>query len=415
MKFQKIMKEPQSSINCATWLCLVLLLSATAVSFGQTRDQLEKQRKELRQEINQINGLLDKTEKRQESVLTRVQDIDQKIEKTRQLIRVNNQQANLLSRKVEKNQRKIDKLERNLQALKNEYAQMIRKSYKSRSSQSRVMFLFSSESFLQAYKRMQYMKQYANYRKEQGATIKEQKEELKDLNTTLENQREEKKKLVEANRQTREKLRGDRKEQRELIASIKEKESKFKSQIDRKQEKISEIDRQIQKIIREAVADNESKQKSESGHKFEMTPEAKKLSKSFVSNRGQLPWPVESGRLVMRFGKHQHPTVKSATVQSNGVRIETEKSTAVRAVFKGTVDRIQAIKGANKAVFVRHGAYYSVYNNLRKINVEVGDKLTTQQTLGYAGKSTATSRPTLQFYITKKSNFVNPARWLTGM
>jgi septal ring factor EnvC (AmiA/AmiB activator) len=414
------MKKPKSSIKTGVSLSLflILFLTGTAVSFAQTRAQLEKQRKELRREINSINTSLDRTEKRQKTVLTRVQDIEQKIEKTRQLIRVNNQQANLLSGKIDENQGKIDKLERNLQALKDEYAQMIRKSYKSRSSQNRIMFLFSSESFLQAYKRMQYMKQYAEYRKDQGSTIQKQKRELKSLNEKLMEQRSAKEKLVESNRRTRAKLQGDRVEQRKLVASIKENESEFKAQIQQKQREISKIDGQIQKIISEAVAENEEKNKSKasgSGSKFEMTPEAKKLSASFKSNRGNLPWPVESGRLVMRYGKHRHPTVRSATIQSRGVRIETDASTTVRAVFNGTVDKIQAIKGANKAVIVRHGAYFSVYYNLRKIYVQIGDKLSTKQKIGLVGESTATGRPTLYFYITKKSKFTNPASWITGM
>jgi len=204
-------------------------------------------------------------------------------------------------------------------------------------------------------------------------------------------------------------------QQQELVASIRKKAGNFEKELKQKQEEVSRIDREIDRLIREAIAAENKKKGSSSTSKFELTPEAKELAASFTSNKGKLPWPVKSGVVAMKFGTHPHPVVKSVKVKSDGVRIETNENESVRTVFKGKVFKIQAIKGANKAVFVIHGDYLSVYNNLSSINVEVGDELTTNQVIGKVGKSTATGRPTLSFLIYKNTQALNPAHWIYKM
>ena len=150
-----------------------LLVATTLSAQSEKQKELEEQRQAILQEIKQINSLLFKTRKEEKSVLTQVEDLEQRISATENLIRITNRQANLLTREINDNLTKIDNLRTELKELKEDYAAMINKSYKSKSQQSRVMFLLSSESFLQAYKRLQYMKQYAKHRKEQGESIKD--------------------------------------------------------------------------------------------------------------------------------------------------------------------------------------------------------------------------------------------------
>ena len=152
-------------------LLLFLFLAFQGFSQEDSREELEKRRLELQQQIEQIQGLRSTNLKKERSILTQVEDLNQQIRATENLIRVTNQQANLLTREIASNENRIKELKKELEELKADYSQMIRRSYKSKSQQSRIMFLLSAESFLQAYKRLQYMKQYANYRKEQGEEI----------------------------------------------------------------------------------------------------------------------------------------------------------------------------------------------------------------------------------------------------
>lgn len=393
-------------------ILLTLVLSIHTMDAQDKRKALEQKRQELRKEIQQINGLLNTNKKKKQSVLTKASDLDRKIKATEQLIRANNQEANLLTTEINDNQNRISSLRKELEKLKDDYAEMIKQSYKSRSKQSRIMFLFSSDDFLQAYKRLQYMKQYANYREQQGEKIKEQAEELQQLNKKLSEQREDKRNLLAANRTRQKKLEADKKEQESLIATINKKGSSYRRQIKKKQQKIKQIDAEIQKAIREAIAKENKKKGSTSKNSFKLTPEAKALAADFKANRGKLPWPIESGNVVVRFGKHPSPLVKSIPIQSNGIRIATNKEEPVHAIFDGRVLRIQAIKGANKAVYVQHGDYISIYNNLDKLNVRTGDIITTGQVLGRVGMSSTANRPILNFLIFKNMTALDPLHWI---
>lgn len=397
------------------YLTIIVVLAITIPSVNaqeNKRDQLEKKRKALKAEINQINSMLSSNKKKKQSVLTKAGDLNRRIQATKKLIRTTNQEANLLRKKINENQNKISQLREELKKLKEDYAKMIRRSYKTRSKQSRIMFLFSSNNFLQAYKRLQYMKQYADYRQEQGEKIKAHAQELQELNAELSKQRAEKKELLAQNRATAKKLEADKKAQEALIAKISKKGSKYKSRIQQKQKEVSRIDAKIQQLIREAIAKENAKEGSKSKSAFKLTPEAKALAASFESNKGKLPWPVNSGSVAMRFGDHPSPIAKKVTVHSNGIRIETNEGEAVNAVFKGKILRIQAIRGANKILLIQHGNYISVYRNLKKIYVKTGEHVKTGQKLGVVGKSRDTHRPTLNFYIFKDSKYIDPMQWI---
>ncbi len=396
-------------------LLTFLFFGGLTVQSQNTKEDLEERRLELREEIRKINSLRSSNKLREKSVLTEVEDLDRQIRTTEKLIKVTNQQANLLTRDINSNTNKIQQLRKELVKLKEDYGQMIEKSYKSKSQQSRVMFLLSSESFLQAYKRLQYMKQYANYRKKQGDQIKEGTQELQVFNTNLLKQKKEKDKLIAENRETRAQLGKNSQSQQVLMKSIRQKEGHFASQIRKKQQEIDAIDRQIDEIIRASIAAANKESGSTSRSAFELTPEAKALAVNFASNKGKLPWPVRSGVVTMRFGTQPHPIVKSTTINSNGVRIDTDKGEKARAIFDGTVSEVQAVKGANKAVMVRHGDYITIYNNLSKVFVSKGDTVSLGQDLGEIATSTSSGKTTLHFLIYKNTDKMDPADWILRM
>ncbi|SDK76647.1 Septal ring factor EnvC, activator of murein hydrolases AmiA and AmiB [Salinimicrobium catena] len=393
----------------------ILLFSLNLFAQADKREELEQRRLELQQEIKRINSLRTSNLKKEKSILTEVEDLQQQIRSTENLIRVTNQQANLLTREINSNQNKISELRKELERLKEDYEKMIQKSYRSKSQQSRIMFLLSAESFLQAYKRLQYMKQYANYRKQQGDEIKARAAELQKLNKSLAEQKQAKDRLIAENKKTRAKLEEDRKAQQSLIETIRKKEGQYASQLRKKQQEVNAIDREIERIIAAAIARNNKESGSESREVFKLTPEAKALAANFASNKGKLPWPVKSGIVSMRFGTQPHPVVRSITINSNGVRIDTEKGGKAKAIFGGVVSEVQAVKGANKAVMVRHGDYISIYNNLDKIFVRKGDEVSIGQELGEVATSGSSGKTTLHFLLYQNSTKLNPEHWIYKM
>ena len=379
--------------------------------------ELEERRQELRDEIRQINALLFKDKSKKKSQTTLIEDLNYKVSVRKNLIMVTNQQANLLTREINDNQNKITELRDELVALKENYAKMIVTSYKSKSEQSRVMFLLSSTNFKQAYKRIQYLNQSANYQKEQGEAIKTKTAELQETNTDLLRQKADKQKLIDENRIAQRVLETELAQQQELMAAINKNLNNYTAQIRAKQKEADKIDREIEKIIREAIAASNKKagKATTTTARFALTPEAKALAKDFVSNKGKLLWPVEKGVVKVRYGKQPHPVVKTVTIQSNGVRIATEKNADVRAIFNGEVMRIITSKNGNPTVLIQHGNYITAYSNMAKIYVKKGDKVSTKETIGQVFTNPSNGETILNFSIFKETKTVNPAEWIYRM
>ncbi|WP_053970726.1 murein hydrolase activator EnvC [Mangrovimonas sp. ST2L15] len=397
---------------------VIFLMCFTSSVFSQSKKQkeLEERRQELQREIRQINDLLFKNQSQKKSQTSLIEDLSYKVNVRKNLIKVTNQQANLLTREINANQKKISELRDELTTLKENYAKMILRSYKSKSEQSRIMFLLSSSNFKQAYKRIQYMTQYSKFQKEQGEAIKVKTAELQKSNKELLRQKDDKQKLIAENRVAQRELEGELKQQQSLMASINQNLSKYRNQIKEKQKEADRIDKEIEKMIREAIANSNKKAgKSTNTSSFALTPEDKALASSFVANKGKLPWPVEKGVVKVRYGKQPSPIDRTITIQSNGVRIATEKDADVRAVYKGKVLRVQAIRHGNVLVMIQHGNYITNYTNLSKVFVNPGDMVDTKQVIGKVFTNPSNGETTLKFSIWKEINTQNPADWIFQM
>lgn len=395
--------------------CFLILTIGVAQTNNARQKALETQKKRLQQEIKQINTLLFNNNRKEKTVVSQVEDLDLKISVRNQLVKVNNQQANLLTRQINVNQRDISQLRAELESLKQDYADMVRKSYKSKSSQNRLMFLFSSADFLQAYKRIQYMKQYANFRKKQGEEIAQKTQTIQELNKTLLDQKRQKEALAAENRKIQETLVGERKAQQRLVRSLKNKSRSLSSEIRQKQRKAAAIDREIERLIKEAIAASNKAAGKTSKNAFALTPEAKLLAKNFIANKGKLPWPVEKGIVIQRFGTQPHPVVKTTTIKSNGVTIATSPKSIARAVFEGEVMTVLSFKGSNPTVLIKHGNYITTYKNIAKVYVKKGDKVKAKQPIGEVFTNPQTGKTTLQFSVFNGLSPQNPKQWVYRM
>ena len=256
-----------------------------AQKISNQQKELEEKRLRLKNEIKQINALLFSNSKIRKNAIIEVEDIQVKLNVRSELIKITNQQANLLNRRITINERNILNQRKELDQLKDEYAKMIQKSYVSKSLKNRLMFLFSSESFLQAYKRIQYLKQYSRYRKKQGLAIGKKTQLLQRLNQTLIEEKGIKFKLIEENREIQDKLQKERELQKALIKTLKQKQSDLRKRIVKKQNQRKVIDIEIKRLIREAIAASNKALKNNKKNTFNLTPEAKLIATNFRANK----------------------------------------------------------------------------------------------------------------------------------
>ncbi len=393
---------------------LLILFSANLNAQNQKQRKLEERKQELIKQIKQINELQRKNKKKEKSIISKVEDVSYKVNVRKNLIKVTNQQANLLTRQINKNQNDISIMRDELKVLKDNYADMVVKSYKSKNEQSKVMFLLSSDNFQQAYKRLQYIKQYADYQKKQGEEIKAKTLQLQETNKSLIAQKKDKQKLIDENKKAQAELQKELKQHENLMKSVKKSMNKYASQIKAKQREANRIDREIEKIIKAAIASSNKKAGKSSSTGFALTAEAKVLAANFVSNKGKLPWPVEKGVVKLRYGTQTHPVVRTTTIKSNGVRIATEESAKVRAVYDGKVLAIQVLKRGNPTVLIQHGNYITAYKNLGKVFVKKGDKVKTKQEIGEVFTNSS-GETVLSFSVFKNAKTQNPAEWIYKM
>lgn len=387
------------------------------IAWGQNNRQakLEAQRKQLRAEIKQINTLLFTNKKQKKNALTEVEDLAVKISLRQRLIKVTNEEANRLIQQISVNQRTITRQEKELKDLKEEYAEMIRFAYASKSAQSRLMFLFSSESFLQAYKRFQYLKQYAAFRKKQGLMIAEKTKALEILNASLVVQKQKKDTLIKENRIAQNELTAERLEQKERINALKKNERSLARQIQKKQRQIAAFDKEIQRLIRAAIAASNKAAVGKNKAVFTLTPEAQLIGKNFTANKGKLPWPVEQGVVTLGFGTQTHPMVKTTKIQSNGVTIATPGKAKVRSVFKGKVMQVFSFKGSNPGVLIQHGNYITSYSNLAAVYVKKGEIIDAKQAIGEVFTHPTSGKSELKFSVFQNTTPVNPKSWVYRM
>jgi septal ring factor EnvC (AmiA/AmiB activator) len=398
---------------------LLFLLSVFSV-FGQTRKQLETQRKKLNKEIKQINTLLFNEQKKEKNVLEDLKDINKKIEVRTQLIFTINSEAAILSKEISENEVELQHLNKKLVALKKDYSAMIFKSYKSKSQQSRMMFILSSQSFYQAYKRLEYLKQYTSFRKNQGKEIVNQTSVVQKMNDSLLFQKQLKDTLILSEKQQKQQIEADKKNQEKLLTTIKKKGSRYKRALQNKIKEEKKVTAKIDKKIREEIARAnriareklKNKPKKIVKNEFILSPEAKSLAVKFEMNKGQLPWPVDEGIVVRKFGKQPHPSFPGISVNGTGLHIVTKQGKEAEAIFKGNVLNVLVSSEGRKNVLIQHGNYISSYNNLENTYVEKGDRILTGQKIGQIFTDKVSKKTKLIFVLFKNTTRLNPSNWI---
>lgn len=379
-------------------------------SLGQDkRRRLEKEKSQLRKDIQYKNKLLKETAKSKSSSLNELYLLRKKIANREAMIHNIRNEIGLLEEESEMVSDSIKFLEDKLVILKEEYAQMIYYAYLNRSAYDRLMFVFAAEDFNQAYKRLRYLQQYSAFRIQQGAAIRNTSDSLNSKKLQLEAKKKEQENLIVNLNSEKKLLDGERGNQQKVFNALTSKEKELKAEISKKEDESRKLQRAIRRIIEEEMRKQKEK---EGGKGYQLTPEAKALSSKFESNRGKLPWPLQKGVITEEYGEHWHPILKQVKVKNNGINISTETGEQARAVFDGEVTGVIVLPGSGKAIMVRHGEYLSVYSNLKEVFVQKGDKVETKEPIGSLLTDPSKGKTEIHFEVWKGQETMNPTTWL---
>ncbi|WP_158618016.1 murein hydrolase activator EnvC family protein [Chitinophaga lutea] len=454
-------------------LMAFMLLPALLQAQNQpSREELERRKRELQREMEEAQSLLRETKKTSKESLGQLRALRNKIDVRSRMIRNINEEINFINGDINSALRDVKTLERDLDTLKQQYAQLIVAAYKNRSSYAMLNFVFSADSFNEAIRRYQYLKQYREFRKRQADNIIETQGQLKAKVKNLEDQRMKRSTTLKSEQEERATLEKDRKEKDEVVAKLKGREKELLQDIDQKKKAQKKVQDAIRLAIRKEIEDARKKAEAEALAKkraaeaerkrreeerkralaaaaeaaknnptaaatpppapppvkepepvaaekparvlnvLEASPEAAALSDNFEANRGRLPWPVESGMIVGYFGKQKNADMERITEENDGIIFGTRKGGAVKAIFEGSVSRVFSIPGAGFVVMVKHGQYFTNYVGIQSPSVRPGDKVRTGQVIGSARSNEDESMGVVEVQVYKGGALQNANSWI---
>ncbi len=382
---------------------------------AQDRSELERNKRRIEQEITLLNQMLQETRSTAELNINQLVMINNRISSRENLISTINNEINAILQRIRTIDLEVDALREELDALRESYANMIYYAWKNQNAYQRIMFIFASRDFNQAYLRMKYLQQLTRHRQLQAEKIEETQAKLQATIAELEQQKEEQQQLLAEQRQEIENLQQERQTQNRNVRQLRTKESEIREQIKNQERAARELQQAIERVIAEErrraaeAARAEGRSPTEA---FRLTPEDRIISDRFAENKGRLPWPLERGIITGHFGEQPHPVLPNIKIANNGIDISTTEGSRARAIFDGTVTRIFNIAGANNVVIIRHGEYLSVYANLAEVYVVNGQKISTRQEIGLVATDQRESRTMVHLEVWHGNNKLNPADWI---
>lgn len=389
---------------------LLFLLILTISSNCQTVESLEKKIASIQKDIKLAEKLLKETSKNKEATINQVTLLQTQINQRESLIKTYQSQVNALNKAIQKNKNGIASAKKDLALFQKEYANLLVIAYRNKGKTNNLMFVFSSEDFNQAMRRMRYIQELNDLVKEKIEEIKNTQDKInKQLNKNESNKKEIEKVLAKE-KEERASLVNDRDKLNKDIASLKKKETQIQKEIKTKEDETKKLKKQIEKIIAEEI--KKAKEREEQAKKNNTKSVDYNLSNNFAQNKGKLPYPVEQGIITGKYGLSPHPTQPKVTVNNNGVDISTTKGAKARTVFEGEVCFVTS-QGNNNAILIRHGLYFTLYSNIENVFVKVGDKVTTGQEIGRIHTNVSDGKTILHFEIWQENKTtVNPSLWI---
>ena len=395
------------------FILFLILTALSSFSFGQKKsEKLKEKEKVLLKNIKNTENLIHQNIKSEQLTISEIGIIQHQIIYREELISNYNYQIRKYDTKIKKTEKQIVSIENNIKILKSEYRKMLVHAFKNRNTDYKFLYIVSAKTFSEAFHRMKYIQHYSDYRQNQIKQIQENLAVLEDKKALDSIQRKNKEILTQTQKKEKERYLSDKRVHQKSLSILKADEQKLKSKLSEQKAK----KRKLSIAIRKAIESEIAKTTEKTGKGFSLTPEGVALSKTFISNKGNLPWPVSKGEITGKYGKHKHDVVTTATIENNGIDITTEKQAEVRAVYKGKVSSVLVIPGAGKVVIISHGDYRTVYSNLKDIKVKKGDEIDTKQPLGnlLINENEAMSEAHFEIWKITSNGMLteNPALWL---
>ncbi len=416
----------------APGLLILFFLAFQLSGFSQAtkdKEKLQRTKQKLEEEIRYTNDQLEKTQKNKQTSLNKLLLLSKQIKSREALIDAINRELNDVQVKISVENLQIDRMSKQLQELKSEYARMIYYAYRTMNGQNKLMFIFSARDFNQAYQRLKYYQQYAAYRRRQAERIESTQTAINRQRKELEDIKNQKLSLVESQQIEKQKLDREKTEKAKAVREFSSKEKQLLATLRTKQKAADRLEFAIEKLIADEIrASEERLRKSAAGENrsanaskttgnrstMALTPREKELSSSFSANRGRLPWPCDRGFISGSFGEHAHPVLEYVKVKNNGIDIMTERGSQVKSVFNGRVSRVLSLPNLNRVVIIRHGEYLTVYSNLGEVSVRDGQEVTAKQNIGQVFTNPDDQKTELHFEIWRGKVIQNPENWLAG-
>jgi len=415
----------------------ILLLFVAVDGLAQSREDLEKKRKEIQQEIASLQEAQTLISKDKKASVSQLKLIERKLKSRYAVINNLNDEMDLIDNTIFSNNREIYRLQKQLDTLKQQYAKTIEYSYKNRSSYDMLNFIFTATSFNDAVKRATYLKSYRKYRDEQVVNINRTQKELAQRIEMLTANKQEKGKVLEEQNKQKAILEGEQKEKNQFVSKLKAREKEIEKEVAAKKKVERSLQNSIATIIKREIeaarrkAEEEARKLASSNaakpaekapaagpsnaapvrkaNILENTPEVTKVSVGFENNRGNLPWPVDKGTITSSFGRQRIEGTK-IDEDNGGITIQTLSGASVKAVFEGVVTTVYDVAGS-QTVTIKHGKYFTTYFNLSTVSVAKGAKVTMGQVIGKAAENFDGDGEIL-FMLNEEMRFVNPEIWL---
>ena len=407
--------------------------------FSQDRNKLEKEKQKLEKEIASMNKILNETKKTKKMSTSELRVLEKKIEQRKKLIKNINSQMGMLNNEIKSTQQSIGELCKEITILRDSYAQMLRYAQKNKTNTDKLLFIFSSKDYKEAYQRYIFFRQFGELQKEKLSQIQAKTNELSKRTNELELKRTNQEKLLQQELKNSNALNKEKKEKQKTVNQLQKKEKQLAKNLKSKQQQVKKLQQQIDNAIaaevkkqkdlaakkKQQMASTPAANKKEAeankvametakkkNYTIATTPEEVALSSSFEANKGKLPWPTTQGVIVSQYGVHKHPEVAGAVIENKGIDIRTTKGSVVRSIFKGEVSRIAKGPTGLLVVIIRHGEYMSVYANLKSVSVKNGQKVDTKQTIGTVSTN-EDGVSEYKFQIFKGTHHLNPSIWLS--
>ena len=386
-------------------LLAVMNLGFSTCLVGQTKAELEEQRRKTLSEISYVDNLLKTTEKEKNQSINAVKIIGNKLNLRESVIKGMRDEITLITERIDLNTLAINMMEKDLVDLKNDYSRVIINSYRSQKGNPELVYILSARDFNQGYKRLKYLQQVAKFRRRESEIILELKEQIETSKAKLQFDLDRVSELKSKEEQQKSLLQSEQDRKQRMVRSLSSKERQLRKEWEEKKKIAKKIEGEIARII------EEERKKS---IKSDNTPEQILIGENFVENKGRLPWPVEKGVITSHFGVQKHPVLKYLTENNIGIEITSSGKISARTVFQGEVVRVAAIPGANMTVIIQHGKYRSVYTNIVNVKVKPGDKVSTKQSIGDVYSDPADNNNSiLKFMICLDIKFLDPETWIT--